>query len=133
MQFFGVRPDDSGAGGGACCARRQAQEHGQQEGTAADAEHQQRVLRPPRLHTQRAVRHQTVENQNAPAGHVLHWLPYDRAGQRRPGHGRFQSRPVRAHVQAVGSDATRAGREGPTTAGLYIKIQNLTYISYMVS
>lgn len=82
-------------------ASGQAQEHGQQKGTAAHAEHQQRVLRSPGLHTQRAVRHEVVENQNAPAGHVLHRLPDDRAGQRRPGHGRFQSRPVRAHVQAV--------------------------------
>lgn len=90
-------PRRGGAGG----ARGQTPQHGQQKGTAAHAEHQQRVLRPPGLHTERAVRHQAVENQNAPVGHVLHQLPDDRAGQRRPGHGRLQGRLVRAHVQAV--------------------------------
>lgn len=89
-------PRTAPAGG----ASGQAPEHSQQKGTTAHAEHQQRVLRSPRLHTERAVRHEAVQNQNAPVGHFVHRLPDDRAGRRRPGHrsDRFQSRPVHARV-----------------------------------
>jgi len=119
---------DAAAVRGAGGARGEAQEHGQQKRTPAHAEHQQRVLRPPGLHTQRAVRHQTVQNQNAPVGHVLHQLPDDRVGQRRPGHGRIQSRPVRAYDQAVYRRVGGLARQNDATApGRYNCTDNVFY------
>ena len=94
--------------------RRRADPRQQQEGAPTDPVHQQRVRFAARLHPQRAVRHQAVQDQDAALGHLLHQLPdagpVVRRHQRR--HGRVQGRHTQTVERKVrGTEEDRAGRE----------------------
>lgn len=62
-------------GGGGGYARRPPTHLCQQEGAQTNAEHQQRIRRSAWLHTQRAGRHEAVQDQDSAAGNLLHRLP----------------------------------------------------------
>ena len=100
-------------------AAGEATRHGEQEGAAADAQHQLGLLQPARLHPERAERHEAVEDQDAAAGDQLHRLPdggaEPRQGRARAGRlagRRRRGRRLQGGAEQVGGESRRAAQTG---------------------